>query len=117
MSNRHRECNCGESIISISYNLYISVEWGGGGLSVLDTVQSLGTLRLITRQARRRCVNILYSNKKSFLKFDNCNNRLKLILVTFKQFCLAKRYPVCYKIDFRNTCHMLAFIAVAQGTL
>ena len=51
------------------------------------------------------------------LKCGNCNNRLKLILVTCEQFCLAKRCPICYKIDFQNTSHVVAFIAVAQGTL
>ena len=56
-------------------------------------------------------------NKKSFLKCGNCNNRLKLILVTCVQFCLAKRCPICYKMDFQNTSHVVAFIAVAQGTL
>ena len=56
-------------------------------------------------------------NKKSFLKCGNCNNRLKLILVTFEQFCLAKRCPICYKMGFKNTSHVVAFIAVAQGTL
>ena len=55
-------------------------------------------------------------NKKSFLKCDSCNNYLKLILVTCKQFCLAKRCPICYKMDFQNTSHVVAFIAVAQGT-
>ena len=47
-------------------------------------------------------------NKKSFLKF---------ILVACKQFCLAKRCPICYKMDFQITSHVVAFIAVAQGTL
>ena len=60
---------------------------------------------------------LICMNKKSFLKCGNCNNRLKLILVTCEQFCLAKRCPICYKIDFQNTSHVVAFIAVAQGTL
>ena len=122
MLNRHRECNCGEDIIiSISYNLHISVEWVGGGGDYQYFIQSLGTLRSTTRQARQRGklddAVLIYSNKKSFLKFDNRNNHLKVILVTFKQFCLAKRCPVCYTMDFQNTCHVVAFIAVAQGTL
>ena len=54
-------------------------------------------------------------NKKSFLKCGNCNKRLKLILVTYEQFCLAKRCPICYKMDFQNTSHVVAFIVVAQG--
>ena len=54
-------------------------------------------------------------NKKSFLKCGNCNKRLKLILVTCEQFCLAKRCPICYKMDFQNTSHVVAFIVVAQG--
>ena len=61
--------------------------------------------------------SLICMNKKSFLKCGNCNNRLKLILVTCEQFCLAKRCPICYKIDFQNTSHVVAFIAVAQGTL
>ena len=49
-------------------------------------------------------------NKKSFVKCGNCNNRLKLILVTCKQFSLAKQCPICwYKIDFK-TSHVAAFI-------
>ena len=56
-------------------------------------------------------------NKKSFLKCGNCNKRLTFILVACKQFCLAKRCPICYKMDFQNTSHVVAFIAVAQGTL
>ena len=60
---------------------------------------------------------LICMNKKSFLKCGNCNNRLKLILVTCVQFCLAKRCPICYKMDFQNTSHVVAFIAVAQGTL
>ena len=60
---------------------------------------------------------LICMNKKSFLKCGNCNNRLKLILVTFEQFCLAKRCPICYKMDFQNTSHVVAFIAVAQATL
>ena len=43
---------------------------------------------------------LICMNKKSFLKCGNCNNRLKLILVTCEQFCLAKRCPICYKMDF-----------------
>ena len=54
-------------------------------------------------------------NKKSFLKCGNCNKRLKLILVTYEQFCLAKRCPICYKMDFQNTSHVVAFTVVAQG--
>ena len=49
-------------------------------------------------------------NKKSFLKYGNCNKRLKHILVTSKQFCLVKRCPICYKMDFQNTFHVVAFI-------
>ena len=61
---------------------------------------------------------LIYMNKKSFLKCGNCrNNRLKLILVTCDQFRVAKRCPVWYKMDFQNTSHVVAFIAVAQGTL
>ena len=60
---------------------------------------------------------LICMNKKSFLKYGNCNNRLKLILVTCEQFCLAKRCPICYKMDFQNTSNVVAFIAVAQGTL
>ena len=56
-------------------------------------------------------------NKKSFLKCGNCNKRLKFILVACKQFCLAKRCSICCKMDFQNTSHVVAFIAVAQGTL
>ena len=62
-------------------------------------------------------VVLLFFTKKSFLKFDNCNNRLKLILVTCKQFCLPKRCAACYKMNFQNTSHVVVFIAVAQGTL
>ena len=51
------------------------------------------------------------------MKCGNCNNRLKLILVTCKQLSLAKRCPICYKMDFQNTSQVVAFIAVAQGTL
>ena len=58
---------------------------------------------------------LICMNKKSFLKCGNCNKRLKLILVTCKQFCLAKRCPICYKMDFQNTSHVVAFIVVAQG--
>ena len=60
---------------------------------------------------------LICMHKKSFLKCGNCNNRLKLILLTCEQFCLAKQCPICYKIDFQNTSHVVAFIAVAQGTL
>ena len=38
---------------------------------------------------------LIYMNKKSFLKCGNCNNLLKLILVTCKQFSLARRCPIC----------------------
>ena len=41
-------------------------------------------------------------NKKSFLKCGMCNKRLKLILVTCEQFCLTKRCPICYKMDFQT---------------
>ena len=60
---------------------------------------------------------LICMNKKSFLKCGNCNNRLKLILVTCEQFCVAKRCPICYKMDLQSTSHVVAFIAVAQGTL
>ena len=38
------------------------------------------------------------------------NIRSKLVLLTCKQFCLPKRFPVCYKIDFQNqnTSHVVA---------
>ena len=55
-------------------------------------------------------------NKKSFLKCGKCNKlkRLKLILVTCEQFCLTKRCPICYKMDFQNTSHVVAFIVGCQ---
>ena len=43
---------------------------------------------------QRRDVNIY--RRKSFLEFDYCNNGLKLVLVTCKQFCSPKRFGVCY---------------------
>ena len=60
---------------------------------------------------------VIYMNMKSSLKFGNCNDRLKLILVTCKQFCLPKRCLICYKKDFQNPSTIVAFIPVAQGTL
>ena len=58
-------------------------------------------------------LTVKYSNcfiALSFLKFCNFNNPSKVILVTCKQFCLSKRLPVCYKIDFQdqNTSHVVA---------
>ena len=39
--------------------------------------------------------------------------RSKLVLVTCKPFCLPKRLPVCYKIDFQNqnTSHVVASLS------
>ena len=51
--------------------------------SCVDTI--LGTLRSTTRQAPRRGVQYVRI-RKSFLKFDYCNNRLMLVLVTANSF-------------------------------
>ena len=46
---------------------------------------------------------LICMNKKSFLKCGNCNNRLKLILVTCEQFCLAKLNDVLSAIKWTFT--------------
>ena len=52
-------------------------------------------------------------NKKRFLEFDYPNNnRLKLILVTRKQFCspIINDAVTAIKMDFNNTSHVVIFI-------
>ena len=44
--------------------------------------------------------------RKSFLKFNYGNNCLKVVLVTYKQFCSLKWWCVCYKIDYDNNAHV-----------
>ena len=53
----------------------------------------------------RRGVNMI---RKGFLEFDVCNDRLKLVLVTCKQFCsLTERCGVSHMMDFKNTSHVV----------
>ena len=52
--------------------------------------------------------------RENFLEFNYCNNRLKLVLVTYKQFCLLKRCGVCYKMDFNNNSHVVTCFRVAR---
>ena len=63
---------------------------------------------------------LIYKNKKSFLIFDNCSNRLKAILVTCKQLCSPKR--VLFGVFAINKDGLPKHfsrrsIAVSQGTL
>ena len=97
-----------------------STEWKlfGFGFSMLESVRFRKNRDLKIDDAANLDGAVLKCmNKKSFLKCGNCNKRLKFILVACKQFCLAKLCPICYKMDFQNTSHVVAFIAVAQGTL
>ena len=52
--------------------------------------------------------------RESFLEFNSCYNRLKLVLVTCKQFCSLKRCGVCYKMDFNNNSHVVTCLRVAR---
>ena len=60
------------------------------------------SVTVMTYQYYDSKVIFFYRFTVSFLKFGNFNNRLKVLLVICKQFCLPKRLPVCYKIDFQN---------------
>ena len=56
-------------------------------------------------------------NKKRFLTFDNCSNRLKAILVTCKQLCSPKRVLLAINKDGLPKHFSRRSIPVAQGTL
>ena len=56
-------------------------------------------------------------NMKKLLEFEYCNNRLKLVLETCKQFCSLKRCVVCYRMDFNNTFHVETYSTIVVPIL